>query len=179
MIFSTETLDALVQTTLKEVVQELEKLKVPAKIVNSPLGIRLDGYYLNIIDIDEDRHQPKDSGRRIKWVFRSLYMDTRTIAAKVLRGDSKDLVAKLVRSVKERHESILEAQKEDAKQIRAREEATAVLDKIRKCFPEFANNIQVRVSGGSWHLSVEFSKLNQETVMALLKALRALGIESV
>lgn len=163
-------LAVLVQATLKGVVQELQKQGVPAKVNKRPLGIRLANYHSNIVDVDEDRSS-------VKWVFRSIWLSTGVVSAKVIRKNSKDLESKLVASIQDRYEAIVAAHKYDVDEAEAKDTANSILLKIHKAFPEYTSNIWAKMSETDFSFCIEFNSLTQETAIEILRALKERGVK--
>ncbi len=172
--FSTPKLTAEVNATLKAVVAELLKQGVPAKINDQLTGVSVvnENYPINMFDAEEDHLRFGPPNGKIRWHFRSLYLFTGTLSAKTFKNESKDLVTKLVRSVKERYEEILVADKRRAEKKEAQDEAAATQANLRASFPEFENKLNVNSSG----ITIKFDYLTVEKATKILQALKDAGI---
>jgi len=169
--FSTPELTEQVKATLDAVIAELVKQGVPAELNHNSDGVAVVAkkYPQTIFSVAEEHLRFGPPNGKVKWHFQSLFLSTGTVAAKAFKGDAKDLVAKLVNSVKERHEKIVAADKHSASKDEARRTAQSELTKIREAFPEFEGS----TSSG---INIEFRHLTLDEATKILQALRDAGI---
>lgn len=141
-------------------------------------GIKIPEYQYDIVRVEE-----KTSGYGISIhkfgvlvvVFRSIHMGRGTLChAKKFKADTKDLIKKVVESVKERRNAIIALNEREKSQNQARRSHERTLKQMRHDYPEFRENIEHHPS----QINLSFHDLNEAEARLILVTLRSAGIHA-
>ena len=175
--YSTPALDREAVELLVKIISELTAIGIKAELNESSWGVKIPEYTYDITSVNEMSvghgfsHRPTG---KLEVVFRSVHMGMGCLChAKRFKVDTKDLVQKVVASVKERRDAIIAQRNREEASDKARTAHQRVLKKLSTDFPEFKGNIDH--SSGSINLS--FRHLSEDEARAIFKVLRDAGIK--
>jgi hypothetical protein len=155
----------------------LSAIGIKAELNACTDGIKIPEYTYDIASVREPNggsgfsRQPTG---KLEVDFRSVHTGRGCLChAKRFKADTKDLVQKVVTSIKERREAIVAQAKREREMGKARSAHQKILKSLSLDFPDFNGNIEHHSS----QINLNFHGLDEDKARRILLALRNAGIK--
>jgi len=155
----------------------LSAIGIKAELNACTDGIKIPEYTYDIASVREPNggsgfsRQPTG---KLEVDFRSVHTGRGCLChAKRFKADTKDLVQKVVTSIKERREAIVAQAKREREMGKARSAHQKILKSLSLDFPDFNGNIEHHSS----QVNLNFHGLDEDKARRILLALRNAGIK--
>ena len=175
--YSTPELEQQAIDLNTQIIDGLVAMGILAELNDSSGGVKIPEYHYDILRVDEKSSGHGFSHRRsseLEVYFSCIHIGRGCLChAKRFKADTKDLLKKVLASVKERRDTVIAQRARDEEVDQARTAHQRVLKKLSTDYPDFKGNIEN--SNGSIHLS--FRHLSDAEARAIFKALQDAGIK--
>ena len=155
----------------------LAAIGIKAELNDCTDGIKIPEYTYDLATVLEPNGGHGFSYRptgKLEVVFPSIHTGRGCLChAKRFKADTKDLVQKVVSSVKERREAIVARAKSELEMGKARSAHQKVLKSLSLDYPDFNGNIEHHSS----QIKLNFHGLDEDKARRILLALRNAGIK--
>lgn len=160
-----------------QILAGLKEAGVPASMNEHLDGIMIPEYPYVVAEVGEITRGSGFSihgSGKLEVSFRSLYLGHECLChAKRFKADTKDLIKKVVSSIKERRDAVIvQTAREEAK-TKARESHGSTIKAMRENYPEFSRNIERHNS----QINLSFNNLTEDQARLILMTLRNAGIK--
>jgi len=174
--FSKPQLEIQANDINAQILAGLAAIGIQAEMNENKDGIKIPEYHYAIVSVGErysgSGFTRRKSGR-IEVDFGSIYMGRGCLChAKRFKADTKDLIKKVVASVKERRDAILAQKTRDRAEEKEKRSHEATLKHMRENYPEFKGNIEHHRS----QINLNFHDLDEDKARLILMTLRNAGI---
>lgn len=174
--FSKPQLETQANELNAQILAGLAAIGIKAELNENSGGIQIPEYTYDIACVVEPRRGSTWSSYpngTLEVDFRSVFMGRGCLChAKRLKASTKDLVKKVVASIKERRDDIIAQNSRDAAEEKAKRSHEAVLKGLRKDFPRFEGSIEHHRS----QINLNFRNLSEDQARLILGILNAAGI---
>jgi len=174
--FSKPQLETQASELNAQILAGLAAIGITAEMNENSDGIKVPEYHYDIVRVHEPysghgfSHNP--SGK-LEVHFQSVHMGRGCLChSKKFKADTKDLIKKVVASVKERRDAILAQNAHEKAEEKANRSHEAVLKGLRKDFPRFKGNIGYHRS----QINLNFHNLSEDQARLILGILNGSGI---
>lgn len=176
-IFSKPELKKQADELYAQIFAGLKEAGVKASMNENMDGVKIPEYFYVIASVEEVTRGTGFSIIRtgkLEVVFRSIYLKPSGLChAKRFKADTKDLVKKVVASIKERRDAIVAEHAREKAETKAHRTHEATLKGLRKDFPRFKDNIGNHRS----LINLNFHDLTEDQARLILMTLRNAGIK--
>jgi hypothetical protein len=175
--FSTPELKVQADELMSQIISGLSTIGVKAEINKDLNGIKIPEYQYNIAYITElmygDQWSLSSSGT-LKVLFGSVFLYGDCLCrAKSFKGGARDLVKKVVASIKERRDVIVARQELREIEEKARKSHEEVLRGLSKDFPSLKKHIEYHKS----KINLNFNDLSEDQAQLILTILQNAGFD--
>ena len=174
--FSKPQLETQADELNAQILAGLAAIGIKAELNEDSGGIRIPEYFYDIVCVVEPRRGTTWSrypSGTLEVDFRSVHLGRGCLChAKKFKASTKDLVKKVVASVKERRDAIIAQKSLEKAEEKARQSHEAVLRTMRENYPEFNGNIEHHRS----QINLNFHRLSEDQARLILMTLRNAGI---
>lgn len=174
--FSKPQLETQASELNAQILAGLAAIGITAEMNENSDGIKVPEYHYDIVRVHEPysghgfSHNP--SGK-LEVHFQSVHLGRGCLChSKKFKADTKDLIKKVVASVKERRDAILAQKTRDRAEEKEKRSHEATLKHMRENYPEFKDNIEHHRS----QTNLNFHDLSEDKARLILMALRNAGI---
>jgi hypothetical protein len=166
MSFSKPELEQQAKELTNQILDELGKIGISSQKKNTG-GIMIPGHYEEICRVSEGAGELVVS-------FGSIYLGGigPLCYAKKFKASTKNLVPKVVESIKERRDAIIAQKSRNADEDKANLSHAETLKHMRENYPEFSRNIQYHAR----EINLSFNLLTEDKARLILNTLRDAGI---
>jgi len=175
-MYSKPELETQAKGLLDQIIVECGKIGILATLSEGGDGIKIAEYYYDVVDVSEKRSSGGFSSRALGALevrFRSIHLGRGCLcSAKRFKIDTKDLMSKIVSSIKERRDAIIALKKQESMEDKSKRAHQKVLKTLRENYPEFEGNIEHDNS----RINLSFRNLSEDKARWILKTLRDAGI---
>ena len=177
-IFSKPQLETQADELNAQIIAGLAAIGIKATMNENTYGIKIPEYPYVIASVCEQssghgfsRHM---SGK-LEVEFRSIHMGRGCLClchAKYFKADTKDLIKKVVASIKKRRNAILAQKARDRAEEKAERSHESTLKELRQDFPAFKGNIEHHRS----QINLNFHNLTEDQARLILRGLLLRGL---
>lgn len=175
--FSNPQLEIQANDINAQILAGLAAIGIQAEMNENTDGIKIPEYHYDIVSVCERYSgygfHHRRSGK-LEVDFKSVYMGRGTLChAKRFKADTKDLIKKVVASVKERRDAIIAQNAREKAEEKAKRSHETTLKHMRENYPEFKGNIEHHRS----QINLNFRNLSEDQARLILMTLRNAGIK--
>lgn len=178
-MYSSKALEKQAQELNSQILSALAAEGIKAELDENSAGINIPEYHFNILNISEPYSGStwsRSPSGRLEVDFRSIHNGMGCLChAKRFKIDTKDLIKKVVASVKERRDALVAQAKRDKEKDKAIQSHQKVLKTMKENYPEFSGNIEHHKS----QINLNFHHLTEDQARMILVTLRNAGIKGV
>jgi hypothetical protein len=178
-MYSSKALEKQARDLNAQILAALAAAEIKAELDEDSAGIKIPEYHFNILSISEPYSGStwsRNPSGRLEVDFRSIHTGMGCLChAKRFKIDAKDLIKKVVASVKERRDALIARAKRDKEKDKAIQSHQKVLKAMKENYPEFSGNIEHHKS----QINLNFHHLTEDQARMILVTLRNAGIKGV
>ena len=178
-MYSSKALEKQAHELIAQILAALAAVGIKAELSEDSGGIKIPEYHYDILSISEPYSGSTWSRRpsgKLEVNFRSVHTGMGCLChAKRFKIDTKDLIKKVVASVKERQGALVAVNKRDKERDKAQRSHQKVLKTLSENYPEFHGNIEHHKS----QINLNFHHLTEDEARMILMTLRNAGIKGI
>jgi len=177
-MYSSKALEKQAHELNAQILAALTAAGIKAELSENSEGIKIPEYTYYILSVSEPYSGStwsRNPSGKLEVDFRSVHTGMGCLChAKRFKIDTKDLIKKVVASVKERRDALVAVAKRDKEKDKAQRSHQKILRAMKENYPEFYGNIEHHES----QINLNFRRLTEGEARLILMTLRNAGINS-